>query len=147
MAGPSALPIVLSTTQRSILEGMVRRTHCPQAIATRARVILAAAEGLDNSRIALRLGCHRDLPRRWRERFAEAQRGWEANGGDWDESVWVEKIAELLEDRERSGAPPTFTPEQLCQIVALACEKRPEECGRPVSHWTARELADEAVKR
>jgi transposase len=134
-------------TQRSILEGMVRRTHCPQAVALRARVILAAAEGLDNSRLALRLGCHRDLARRWRTRFAEAQLDWEANGGDWDESVLTEKIAQLLEDRERSGTPPKFTPEQLCQIVALACEKRPEECDRPVTHWTARELADEAVQR
>jgi len=147
MAGPSPCLIVLSTTQRSILEGLVRRTHCPQAVALRARVILAAAEGLDNSRIALQLGCHRELARRWRRRFATAQRAWEANGGDWEESVWAEKIAELLEDRERSGAPPKFTAEQLCQIVALACNKRPEECGRPVTHWTARELADEAIQR
>jgi putative transposase len=147
MAGPRAHVIVLSPTQRSILEGLVRRTHCPQAVALRARVILAAAQGLDNSRIARRLGCHRDLVRRWRERWAQTQPLWEANGSDWDESVWTQKLTELLEDRERSGAPATFTPEQLCQIVALACQKRPEECGRPVTHWTARELADEAVKR
>jgi hypothetical protein len=51
---------------------MVRRTLCPQAIALRARVILHAAEGLDNSRLALRLGCHRDMARRWRDRFADA---------------------------------------------------------------------------
>jgi len=147
MAGPSPRPIVLSKTQRCILEGLVRRRHCLQAIALRARVILAAAAGLDNSQIAQRLGCHRELARRWRRRFAEAQPAWEANGGDWEESVWTEKIAELLEDRERSGAPAKFTAEQLCQIVALACAKRPEECGRPVTHWTARELADEATQR
>ena len=87
MAGPSARPIVLSPTQRSILEGLVRRALCPQAMARRARVILAAAEGLDNSRIARRLECHRDLPRRWRARFAEAQVAWESQCGDWDESV------------------------------------------------------------
>lgn len=147
MAGPSARPVVLSKTQRSILEGMVRRTLCPQAIALRARVILHAAEGLDNSRLALRLGCHRDMARRWRDRFAKAQAEWEADGDDWEESVWAQKIAQLLEDRQRSGAPAKFTPEQLCQIMALACEKRPEDCQRPVTHWTARELADEAVKR
>jgi len=147
MAGPSARRLFLSKTQRSILEGMVRRRLCPQAIAERAQVILAAAEGLDNSRVALRLGCHRDMVRRWRDRFADAQVAWEADGGDWDESVWAEKIAELLEDRQRSGAPAKFTPEQLCQIVALACEKRPEDCQRPVTHWTPGELAEEAVKR
>lgn len=147
MAGPSARPLFLSKTQRSILEGMVRRRLCPQAIAERAQVILAAAEGLDNSRVALRLGCHRDMARRWRDRFADAQVAWEADSSDWDESVWTEKIAELLEDRQRSGAPAKFTPAQFCQIVALACEKKPEDCDRPVTHWTARELADEAVKR
>ncbi|MFQ5795614.1 MAG: helix-turn-helix domain-containing protein, partial [Candidatus Bipolaricaulia bacterium] len=39
-----------------------------------------------------------------------------------------------------------FTPEQICQIIALACES-PGECGRAVTHWTPTELADEAVKR
>ena len=147
MAGPSARSLVLSKPQRSILEGMVRRRLCPQAVAERAQVILGAAEGLDNSRLALRLGCHRDMARRWRDRFADAQGAWEADGGDWEESVWAQKIAQLLEDRQRSGAPAKFTPEQLCQIMALACERRPEDCERPVTHWTARELADEAVKR
>jgi transposase len=59
----------------------------------------------------------------------------------------TDKVIELLQDNERSGAPAKFTPEQLCQIVALACEITPEECHRPVSHWTARELADEAIAR
>ena len=36
--------------------------------------------------------------------------------------------------------------EQLTQIIAVACEQ-PEECGRPVTHWTPKELADEVVKR
>ena len=147
MAGPSVRPIVLTETQRCILEGVVRRTHCPQALAVRARVVLAAAEGLDNSQIARRLDCHRDLARRWRARFAAAQPGWAADGYDWDEPTWAGKITELLEDGPRSGAPPTFAAEQLCQIMALACEKRPQECGRPVTHWTARELADEAIQR
>jgi hypothetical protein len=39
------------------------------------------------------------------------------------------------------------TAEPLCQIVALACEEAPADSGRPTSHWTPRELADEAVKR
>jgi transposase len=59
----------------------------------------------------------------------------------------TDKIIELLQDNDRSGAPAKFTPEQLCQIVALACEITPEECHRPVSHWTARELAEEATQR
>jgi Homeodomain-like domain len=147
MEGRAARPIVLSQIQSEILEGIVRQRHCPQAIALRARVVLLAGQGVENMRIARQLACHRDLARRWRGRFADAQERWAGQSQDWDAQVWREKIAEVLEDRERSGAPAKFTPEQLCQIVALACEKRPEECDRPVTHWTARELADEAVKR
>ncbi|WP_330217256.1 helix-turn-helix domain-containing protein [Paenibacillus durus] len=40
----------------------------------------------------------------------------------------------------------TFTEEQVVQIVAIACED-PKDCGRPISHWTPREVRDEAVKR
>jgi len=51
-----------------------------------------------------------------------------------------------LQDAMRPGAPATFRAEQWCQIIALACEP-PEASGRPISHWTPRELADEARKR
>ena len=42
--------------------------------------------------------------------------------------------------------PGTFTPEQVTQIFAVACEP-PEKSGRPIAHWTNAELADEVVKR
>jgi putative transposase len=73
--------------------------------------------------------------------------GWGGAPAEWDGPTLTDKVLDALEDEERPGTPATFTPEQLCGIVALACEVKPEECGRPVSHWTARELADEAVKR
>ena len=46
----------------------------------------------------------------------------------------------------RPGTPATFSAEQICRIIAVACEE-PEESGRPISEWTPRELADEVVKR
>src|SRR5437764_9466222 len=55
-------------------------------------------------------------------------------------------IEVLLTDEQRPGAPATFTFEQFMQIMALACET-PSDLDRPVSSWTPRELADEAVKR
>ena len=55
-------------------------------------------------------------------------------------------VLEALEDHPRSGNPGVFTPEQICQIVAIGCEN-PRDSNRPISHWTARELADEAIKR
>lgn len=55
-------------------------------------------------------------------------------------------ILGCLSDQPRSGSPGKFSAEQICQIVAMACEP-PEEYGRPVTHWTPKELADEADKQ
>jgi len=148
-ADPCASPraLSLSEAQRRVLQSLIRRTLCPQAIALRAKVVLAAAQGKRVSEVAAESGCSRELARRWRDRFGAAVAGWGEAAGQWDLATLTDKVVAVLEDRERSGAPSKFTPEQLCQVMALACEKRPEECDRPVSHWTSRELADEAVKR
>ena len=53
---------------------------------------------------------------------------------------------EILADAPRSGAPSTFAPEQIATMIAVAC-KDPEACGRPVTHWTPRELAQEVILR
>jgi putative transposase len=55
-------------------------------------------------------------------------------------------LTERLQDAYRSGAPATFTLEQITELYALACAP-PEQYGRPLSHWTPRELADELVKQ
>jgi len=39
-----------------------------------------------------------------------------------------------------------FTAEQICKIIATCCEK-PMEYGRPITHWTQRELVDELIKQ
>ncbi len=56
------------------------------------------------------------------------------------------RIKTLLSDAPRSGTPPQFNSEQITQIIAIACED-PQKSGRPISHWSAQEIADEAVKR
>ncbi len=55
-------------------------------------------------------------------------------------------VAERLEDAPRPGGPCRITAEEVCRITALACEA-PAASGRPISQWSGRELADEAVKR
>jgi putative transposase len=145
-AEPSSCPLVLSAPQRSILESITRKTHCPTVIAVRARAVLAAADGKGASDAGIEAGCDRNIARTWRDRFAAARKEWGEAADKWDQKALTNKILDVLEDQERSGAPPTFTPEQLCQIMAVAIES-PQECGRPISHWTARELADEAMKR
>src|SRR5262249_56257574 len=54
-------------------------------------------------------------------------------------------IQQALADAPRPGTPATFPPEQVVQLVAVACEP-PEKSGRPIDHWTAHELADEVKK-
>jgi putative transposase len=81
--------------------------------------------------VARRLGTTRTTVRRWR-------RHWLKRPGC--------TVPERLQDAPRPGAPATFSAAQWCQIIALACEP-PEVSGRPISHWTPRELADEACNR
>ena len=52
----------------------------------------------------------------------------------------------MLADEPRPGTPATFTLEQLCQLMALACES-PEVSGRPVTRWTPHESADEVGRQ
>ncbi|MDX3233163.1 IS630 family transposase [Streptomyces sp. ME19-01-6] len=64
--------------------------------------------------------------------------------------TWRGRFAALglsqLADRKRPGRPPIFTPIQVAQIKALACQL-PAETGTPLSHWSCPELAREAMSR
>ena len=55
-------------------------------------------------------------------------------------------VEQVLRDEPRAGSPGKFSPEPIVEILAVACEP-PEKSGRPITHWTAHELADEVVKR
>jgi putative transposase len=149
MTVPQAAGIRVTERQRQVLEQVVRASTSPQGMATRARVVLAAAEGTSNRRIATELGVTRNLAHAWRGRWAAASDALlaaELEGGAGDERALQAVVRGVLADAPRSGAPPTFTPEQLCRIVALACTP-PSDAGRPISQWTPRELADEAASQ
>jgi putative transposase len=126
------------------LARIIKKPSSKQADVTRARIILLAAEGYNNQHIAHQLAGHRETVRKWRNRWATAGPDLAAAASELDEKELSAFILEFLGDQPRSGAPGKFTAEQICQIVALACEP-PEEYGRPVTHWTPPELADEAV--
>lgn len=55
-------------------------------------------------------------------------------------------VVQRLQDEERAGAPAKFNMEQIVELFALACSP-PEDYGRPISHWTARELTSEIIKQ
>lgn len=144
--GPSPLPVTLSPLQRSGLERLTRRHRCPQSLVRRAQIVLLAAEGSSNTQIVERLGVVPNTPTLWRSRWQAALPRLDALEAAGDEKALAEAMEAALSDEPRPGTPATFTPEQIVQIVAVALED-PEECGRPVSHWTPTELAEEAKKR
>jgi putative transposase len=152
MRGPKPKPIELTEEQKEILEEIVRSRTQAHGVVTRAKIVLAAAAGKNNQAIAIQLQAHRGRVRT-RTRPARGASVWRARWlaaaerlGPQSGTGLREPIETVLADAPRSGAPATFTPEQLCQLVALACEG-PEASGRSVSHWTPPELADEMVKR
>lgn len=136
MRGPKPPPVVLSEPERQELQALVRCRTAPQQLALRARLILAAADGSNNSQIARQLGLKTDTVRQWRQRWLGLQAA----------SLDDLSVAERLADAPRPGRPAAIGAEQVCQIVALACEA-PSQSGRPISQWTGREIADEIVKR
>jgi putative transposase len=144
--GPQAVAIQLTELQRAILEEMVRCRTRPQYEVMRATIILQAAAGARNQRIADNLQSDVQTVRLWRRRWAHASAQLTEIEAAGDEKVLRAGLGMVLADAPRSGRPATFTPEQLCHLVAVACES-PEASGRPVSHWTPRELAEEVSKR
>jgi transposase len=136
MPGPKPPEMELTDEARQGLEKLVRRHNTPQQVALRGRIVLAAADGQNNSQIAEKLEISVPTARLWRNRWLVLQ----------PISLDDLSIEERLEDLPRPGAPAEITAEQRCQIEAMACEE-PEDSGRPISHWTAQEIADEIIKR
>jgi putative transposase len=136
MRGPKPPTVQLTDDERRELDALIRRHTTAQQIALRARIIVAAAQGHNNSQIARALGVHMETVRQWRTR-------WLALSAASLEDLPIE---ERLTDAPRPGAPARITAEQQCQVVALACVA-PEQAGRPITQWSSREIADEIMKR
>ena len=126
--------INLSDMERKLLEALVRAHTTPQQIVTRARIVLLAGDGLGVRPTMRKLGTWDNIVRRWRER--------------WNSRPAGDDIAERLADEPRCGAPAKYTPEVICAIIAMACEQPDKkEEGPPITHWSQKELAIEAVRR
>jgi transposase len=136
MPFPKATEVNLSEEEQTALEQLVRRHNIGQQIALRGRIILAAGKGQTNSAIVRELKVSINTAQRWRNRFVKAQQI------SYDDL----SLEERLQDGPRPGAPSRITADQRCKIETLACET-PENSERPISQWTAREIADEVMKR
>ena len=127
-----AHPVTVLPDQREMLEQLIRTHSTPQQLALRARMIVHAAEGMGVRESARELGVWPKTVRYWRKL--------------WRQADDKQSVCERLADAPRSGAPPTFTPEQICAVVAMTCEK-PSESELPISQWSQREIAGEAMRR
>lgn len=136
MRGPKPPLIALTEEERRDLELLTRRHGTPQQVARRARMVLLAADGHSNSHIARVVSVEIETVRLWRQRWREQQ----------DFTLADRSVAARLTDLPRPGRHPVIGDEQVCRIVALACEA-PRLSGRPISQWSGREIADEIVAR
>jgi putative transposase len=147
MSGPRAVALQLNKTQQELLEQIRQRQTACQRLVRRVLVLLALATEPRIETVARRLQLSRMTVRLWRDRWNEAVPALlKAEQDNASHKQLLALIESFLDDDDRPGTPATFTAEQIVQIVAVACEP-PEKSGRPISHWTTRELADEVKKR
>lgn len=114
-----AQPVVLAPGDRELLEGLVRARNTAPKVALRVRIILGAAEGISNNRLARQLGVTRSTVLLWRDRCARAG------------------VAALLRDAPRSGRPPRIAKRQVEAIVNATLNTTP----RDAAYWSSRTLA------
>ncbi|MFC8705841.1 IS630 family transposase [Streptomyces anulatus] len=127
MPAATACPIILTASDRHQLKKAAYGHKTEHRARIRAHIVLHAARGRSNARIAAETRLHVDTVRTWRGRFA--------HGG-----------LPALADRKRSGRPARFTPVQVAETKALACQL-PAETGVPLSRWSCPESAAELTAR
>jgi transposase len=118
MAHPPAPQLVVSPSERAALDRLVRARTTEQRLAQRARIILDAADGVANKRIAAQRGVNLMTVLLWRRRFE------------------AERLAGLRE-APRPGRPPTYTRADRDRVIALTLEPPPDG----TTHWSARRVA------
>jgi transposase len=111
--------IRLSAEERQVLEGWARRRKTSQALAFRARIVLACADGGSNTEVAAALGASRATVAKWRSRFLADR-------------------LEGLDDGPRPGAPRKITDELVELVIRKTLE---EQAPGQDTRWTTRSMA------
>jgi transposase len=146
-AVPETSSLWLTDIQSEIMEQMVRGATTEQRLVERARILLSFTTWRSKKGVAKELGLDINTVRKWCQRWEEV-RGLMTplETAFVPRQAYRRVIEEALKDAPRSGAPMTFTAEQITQIVAMACEVQ-DDSDAAVSHWTQGHLVEEAVKR
>jgi putative transposase len=143
----TAPKIELTARVRKIIEEMARQRSTEYRLVVRASLILAMSDGAGNHELVRTQNLDRGTVRYWRARWIEVSpKLTSAAASEISDEDLRALVLTGLSDLPRRGTPPTFTAEQIVQIIAVACEE-PAKSERPISHWTPAELADEVIKR
>jgi len=118
MANHPAPPLVISESERTALRALSRAGRTEQRIATRARIVLGAADGRANRALASELGVSPMTILLWRSRFEAAR-------------------LDGLADAPRPGREPTYGRAERDRVIALTLEPPPDG----TTHWSARRMA------
>jgi transposase len=116
--GPKLAVLELTDEERDALKTLMRRRSTAQALAMRARIVLACAEGLSNSEVSRQLGVSLPTVGTWRSRF-------------------VARRVDGLYDEPRPGHPRTVTDADVERVVVATLESKP----RNATHWSSRSMA------
>jgi transposase len=119
MSKPVLPPLELSDAERAELMSLVSRRKTAQALALRARIVLACAEGGQNKAVAARLGLQRQTVGKWRQRF-------------------IEQRVDGLHDEPRSGTPRTIDDARIEAVIVRTLESSPPNA----THWSSRGMAE-----
>lgn len=114
-------PISVTQEQRSTLQNWARRPKTAQALALRARIILACAEGKPNGVVAGLTRVRQQTVSKWRSRF-------------------VSKGLEGLLDEPRPGTPRRVSDADVEKVLTTTLESLP----RDATHWSTRSLAKQS---
>lgn len=139
-----AAAVIIPEAIRTILSKFARSRTFPARQVQRAKIILLAADGLDNMQISKQAGLGQDSVSKWRSRFIKSLPLLQELA-EKDPSGLEKAVSSLLDDCPRPGQPSHYTDEQIIKILELAC-RNPEELGYEASHWSLNLLADAAVK-
>jgi transposase len=108
----------LTDEERSALERLTRRRTSAQAMALRARIVLACASGATNVTVSERLGVTPATVGKWRRRFVASR-------------------LDGLSDEPRPGAPRTVTDDMVEAVIVKTLEEKPKDA----THWSTRSMA------
>lgn len=140
--------LALSPAQQKVLTQLANSRSQRSDHRQRAQLILLFNDGYSNIQAGKRVGLRRHQARKWRLRWFNQQQKLAALEVDQNDNPkrFIQAIIETISDLPRSGAKPTFTAEQIAQILKVACED-PLEKGLPFSQWSLPLLRREVINR